>query len=352
MSVLIKELPQIVNKTGLTYGVGIKGTGMYVPDKVITNQFWEERLETTSEWIEKKTGIIERRHLSDIETTSDMCIAASVQALSRANVKAHELDAIIIATITPDYPLPSTALIVKEALGASRAITLDLTQVACSGLVYGMHVGAHFLQNKKMTHVLVIGSDALSRIYNPNERGSCVFFGDACGAMILQRTKDPSMGILAWDINSKLNFRGAGISHGGASNTLTHESLDRGQHYLYMNGQEVWKEATTVLPSTLQSSIKNAELKIEEVDFFILHQANAILIKEVLKTLNIDERKALFNVSKHGNTGAGTMPTVLHEAIIKGEIKDGDIIAFAGIGAGFNWGSLVMKYSSNSEDFE
>ncbi|UNL87211.1 ketoacyl-ACP synthase III [Priestia koreensis] len=325
---------------------------MCVPNKTITNEFWEERLNTTSNWIKEKTGIIERRHLDQHETTSDMFIAAAEQALVRANVTADELDAIIIATITPDFPLPSTALIVKEALGANKALTLDLTQVACSGLIYGMHLGAHLLQNKVLKNILVIGGDALSRIYNPNERGSCVFFGDACGAIILQRTKTTSMGILGWDIGSKLNFDGAGISHGGASKKITHEALDKGEHYLYMNGREVWKEATTVLPDTLQKSIQNANLQVHDIDFFILHQANEVLIKKVLEVLHISENKALFNVHKYGNTGAGTIPTVLHEAIIKGKIEDGDLIAFAGIGAGFKWGSMVMKYSSNPQDFE
>jgi 3-oxoacyl-[acyl-carrier-protein] synthase III len=341
-----------VKKLGLTYGVGVKGTGMYVPTEIITNQYWEERLETNNEWIIEKTGIVERRHMPEGQTTSDMCLAAANEALDRAGVLPSELDAIIISTITPDYRLPGTALVLKEMLGAHNAVPLDLTQVACSGVVYGMHLGAHLLQNTNMHNVLVIGTDALSRIYNPNERGSCVFFGDACGAVVLHRMKDTTLGIVSWDLESELNLAGAGIPHGGAKHALTHESLDQGDQYLYMNGREVWKDATRVLPQTLRNSIAKAGLEVSDIDFFVLHQANQRLIEAIMKDLDIDESKTLFNVQKYGNTGAGTMPTVLHEAIVQDRLKDGDFVAFAGIGAGFNWGSLILRYSTNSDEFE
>lgn len=339
-------------KVGLQYGVGILGTGMYVPEQVITNQYWEERLDTNDQWIVEKTGIVERRHMKDGETTSDMCVSAAREALERAGIRAAQLDAIIVATITPDYPLPSTALIIKEQLGATNAIPLDLTQVACAGIVYGMYLGVHLLQNRTFNNVLVIGADALSRIYNPNDRGSCIFFGDACGALVLHRTADPAFGVLSWDIDAKLNMDAVGVPHGGAVNPINPNSYDQGEHYLFMKGRQVWEAATTALPQTLNRSIAKIGFELDDIDYFILHQANARLVKEVLDRVGVEEERTLFNVHKYGNTGAGTMPTVLHEAITSDKLSNGDIIAFAGIGAGFKWGSMILRYTDNPLDFE
>ncbi|PKJ55112.1 3-oxoacyl-ACP synthase III family protein [Bacillus sp. SN10] len=339
-------------KNGLIYPVGIMGTGIYIPENIINNDYWEERLDTTSNWIVEKTGIIERRHISKDISTSDMCIAAGQEALERCGIDAKDLDAIIIATITPDFQLPSTALIVKEKLKADNAIPLDLTQVACAGVVFGVYLGVHLLQNKQFNNVLVIGADALSRIYNPKDRGSCVFFGDGCGAMVLHRMKDKSMGILSWDIGSKFNIEGAGVSHGGAKYPLSQQDFNNGKHYLYMEGKEVWKEAVRALPATIERSIHKGGLTVSQIDFFAVHQANKRLIQHVFDNLGVDSEKTLFNVHKYGNTGAGTIPTVLHEAIINKKIKNRDLVSLAGIGAGFKWGSLLIRHSSDSEDFE
>lgn len=162
-----------------------------------------------------------------------MCIVTGKEALDRSGINAKDLNAIAIATITPDYQLPSTALIVKEKLKADNAIPLDLTQVACAGVVFGVYLGVHLLQNKQFNNVLVIGADALLRIYNPKDKGACVFWGDACGAMVLYRMKEKSMGVLSWDIGSKFNIDGAGVSHGGAKYPLSQQDFNNGKHSLY-----------------------------------------------------------------------------------------------------------------------
>lgn len=346
-NVLSADIP----KNGLTYGVGILGTGLYVPDRVITNKYWEDRVETTNEWIVSKTGIRERRFLDKNEVTSDMGIKAAEQAMHNADISPESIDCIIVTSFTPDYVLPSTALIIKEAIGATNAMPLDFGQVACAGIVYGIQVGSHLLQNKNYENILVIGSEAMSRVTNPKDRATCVFFGDACGALILRRMKNQSMGVLSWDLDSLLSHD-VFVPHGGSRQPVNHKSIVEGKHYLHMNGQAVWKMATEVLPKSIQKAVDKAGFTVDDVDFFLIHQANEKIVKEVLNRLDVSEEKTLFNVHKFGNTGAGTLPTVLHEAIKNNKLKDDSLVVLSSVGAGFIWGSMVLRYSSDHSDFE
>ncbi len=331
---------------------GIVGMGAYVPERTVTNQDLENRLDTTKEWIVEKTGIIERRVLDRENATSYMCIEAAKEALRNTGISATELDAIVITTFTPDYILPSTALIVKEAIGADKAIPIDLNQVACAGTLYGMVVGNHFLMNPNHKNVMVIGAEAMSRITNPQDRSTYVFFGDAAGAIILRRMKKGvQSGILGWDIHSKLSMD-VHVPGGGSKYPHSNEQLDQGRQYLNMNGKNVWKNATTKLPESIINLLERHNVKKDEVALFLLHQANLNIIKECMSLLDMPMEKTFCNVSKYGNTSAATLPVVLYEAFNAGKINHGDLLVFATIGAGYFWGSMLVQFSQDPADFE
>ncbi|WP_241481485.1 3-oxoacyl-ACP synthase III family protein [Mesobacillus campisalis] len=332
--------------------VGILGVGSYVPSTIVTNQELEQKIDTTNEWIVAKTGIEERRHLEKEKATSHMCIMAANEALANAGILAKDLDAIIITTFTPDYILPSTALIVKEAIGASNAMPIDLNQVACAGTLYGMVLGTHFLLNPNHKNVLVIGAEAMSRIINPADRSTYVFFGDAAGAIVLRRMKKGvNAGILGWDINSKLEMD-VHIPSGGSKSPVDQDSLSAGKQYLHMNGRNVWKNATTHLPSSVLSLLENHGFRKEDIDLFLFHQANLNIIKECMNQLGMPMDKTFCNVMKYGNTSAATLPVVLYEALKAGKIKQDDFLVLSTIGAGFLWGSMLIQFSMDSADFE
>jgi 3-oxoacyl-[acyl-carrier-protein] synthase III len=337
-------------QTPFTYPVGILSTGIYIPKRVITNDYWISRVDTSDAWIKEKTGIRERR-FSDNENTSDMCVSAAKEAMKNASLSPEEIDVLIVCTFTPDYLLPSTALIVKEELQATNAIPFDLTQTACAGLIYALHLGSHLLQNKSYKNILIVCGDSFSKIVSPTDRTSSVLVGDAAGAVILRRLKDNDSGILSWDTGSNLSFT-VGITHGGTANPLSPDDVKENKHKFYMNGKEVWKQATTALPETLGKSLDKIDRSLSDLDFLLCHQANKRLIEYVLHNLNFDLNKTYLNVERLGNTGGATLPTVLHEAINNHKIKEGDLVGMTGIGAGFLWGSVIFRHVSTDNKFE
>ncbi|MFD5112695.1 3-oxoacyl-ACP synthase III family protein [Streptomyces sp. NPDC058220] len=330
-----------LSQGGLRIPVGIAGTGMYVPSQVVRNSDLVKTLDTTDEWIRTRTGIQERRWLEPELTTSDMCTAAGRQALENSGVAAEDIDAVIVATFTYDQPLPSTALIVKEALGASRAFPLDLSQAACAGGAYGMLVAAHLLQNDSLRHVLVIGAECLSRVTDPADRATRVFFGDAAGAVVMSRTS-PGHGILSWDLDASLSHA-VEIRAGGASLPTTPETAAEGGQYLRMDGRAVWVEATKRLPESIRVTLGRAGLRADDIAHYVLHQANLNIVREVMDVLGVERSRAGVTVDRYGNTGAATVFTVLHEAMERGEVTDGDLMIISGIGAGFVWGTLCLR---------
>lgn len=346
-------MPQIVEReereeaapgrspSGLRVPVGIIGTGAHTPSRVVTNTDLVRTLDTTDEWIRSRTGIEERRWLEDGRTTSDMCIAAARQALSDSGLTAADLDAVVVATFTFDQPLPSTALIVKETLGADHAFPLDLNQVACAGGAYGMLVAAHLLQNDHMRHVLVIGAECLSRVTDPLDRTTRVFFGDAAGAVVMGRTV-PGFGLLSWDLDASLSHA-VEITGGGASVPTTPETVARGGQYLRMDGRRVWLEATDRLPKSIHTTLERAGLGPHDIQHYVLHQANLNIVHEVMDQLGVERSKAGITVNRHGNTGAATVFTVLHQIREEGKIDSGDLVLISGIGAGFVWGTLCLR---------
>src|SRR5690606_2052740 len=298
--------------------VGIAGTGMYVPDRVVTNEDLAEHLDTSDTWIRERTGIRERRYLPTGMTTSDMCVAAAESALDDAGAAASDLDAVIVSPFTHDQPLPSMALLIRERIGAHRAIPLDLNQAACAGGVYGMWTAGHLLQNEELGRVLVIGAEALSRATDPEDRGTRVFFGDAAGAVVMTRT-DPGYGVLSWHADGGLSYA-VEIPAGGARTPASAATVaDRG-HYLKMDGRVVWKEATEHLPASVAAVAATAGREVSEIDRFVFHQANLNIVKEAMAALGQPMDKAEVSIGRFGNTGAATVFIGLHEGLSSGRI--------------------------------
>ncbi|MDA0565656.1 ketoacyl-ACP synthase III [Streptomonospora sp. S1-112] len=327
---------------GLGLPVGIAGTGVHIPDQVVTNADLVAHLDTSDAWIRERTGIRERRFLRQGETTSDMCVAAAEAALADAGVGAAALDAVIVSTFTHDQPLPSTALMVKDRIGAHRAIPLDLNQAACAGGVYGMWLAAHLLQNMELDSVLVIGAEALSRCTDPQDRATRVFFGDAAGAVVLRRTR-PGHGILAWHADSRLSHA-VEIPAGGSRRPASAETVADRAHFLKMDGRVVWKEATEHLPASVEEVVAAAGVRVADVDRFVFHQANLNIVREAMLALGQPMDKAAVSVDRLGNTGAATVFVGLHESLAQGRVRSGDLVVVSAIGAGFLWGSLCIRH--------
>lgn len=338
----LPDLLPVAEPGPLRVPVGVWGVGVHVPPRVVTNADLVRTLDTSDEWIRSRTGIRERHYLDDTWQTSDMCAAAARQALEHAGVSADEIDAIVLATFTHDQPLPSTALMVKEALGARRALALDLNQAACAGGVYGLLVAAHLLQGEAFRTVLVIGAEALSRVTDPDDRGTRVFFGDAAGAVVMGRT-EAGTGVLSWDVGSSLSYA-VQVPAGGTRRPASTQTLAERGHYLKMDGRAVWQEATRHLPRSIRQTVRAAGLELSDVDHFFLHQANLKLIQEILRTLQVPAERAPTTVERLGNTGAATVFTVLHEAMTRGAVRAGDVMVLSAIGAGFLWGSICLRH--------
>ncbi|MGW6441557.1 3-oxoacyl-ACP synthase III family protein [Lentzea sp. NPDC055074] len=326
---------------GLRVPVGILSTGVHLPPRVVPNSEIVRGLDTTEEWIEQRTGILSRRFLDPGQSTSDMCVAAGRQAIERAGISAADLDAVVVATFTQDQPLPSTALIVKEALGATRAWPLDLNQAACAGGVHGILVASHLMQNDHFRHVLVIGAEALSRITDPADRTTRVFFGDAAGAVVLGRTA-PGFGLLSWDVGADLSYS-VQVPAGGSSRPATAETVGDRAHYLKMDGRVVWEQATERMPVSIRRAVSRAGLSLGDVRHFVLHQANRNIIEAALKALEVPLDRAAVTIDVLGNTGAATIFTVLDRLAAAGEPQPGDVVAISAIGAGFLWGTLCFR---------
>lgn len=333
--------PSVNAAARLTRPVGIAGTGLFLPEEVVTNGDLARTLDTSDEWITARIGIKERRFVADGMATSDMSIAAGRQALDRAGVHPADLDAVIVATFTPDQPLPSTALMVTAALGADRAMPIDLSQSACAGGIYGILLAAHLLQNDAFTNILVIGADSGSRVTDPADRGTRVFFGDAAGAAVLRPTAG-GFGLLSWDTGSALSYE-VEIPAGGSRRPTTADTLSERGQFLKMNGKAVWNMATEQLPDSIRRTALRAGIGLDDVQHFLLHQANLNIINATADALGVPAGRVPTTVGRLGNTGAASMFTVLHEAM-ETTLRHDDVLIMAGIGAGFLWGSVCFRH--------
>lgn len=326
----------------------IIGTGYAVPENKLTNEQLEQMVDTNSQWIVERTGIKERRIGEKSLTTSDLCTRAAELALKQAGIKAEQLDLIIVATVSPDMVFPATACIVQEHLGAWNAAAFDL-EAGCSGFIYDLAVAEKFLlaPDSRYNYVLVIGGDMLSRITDYEDRNTCILFGDAAGAAVLARGSEKA-GILETCIGAE--GRGAGfmcIPAGGARQPASIETVQQRLHYMKMEGREVFKFATKVIPEVGNELLSRAGLKYEDVDYFVPHQANIRIIKTAMKHMDLPEEKALIYIDRFGNTSAASIPVALAVAEEEGRLKSGDLILCIGFGAGLTYGGSLIRWGKD-----
>jgi 3-oxoacyl-[acyl-carrier-protein] synthase-3 len=323
--------------------VGILGTGKYVPERRLTNQELEQRVETNDEWIVTRTGIRERRIAAPEQATSDLAYEASMQALQAAGITAEQLDLIIVATITPDMFFPSTACILQEKLGAKKAAAFDLS-AACSGFIYGLANASGFISTGVYKHVLVVGAECLSRITDYEDRNTCILFGDGAGAVVLGEVP-AGRGFKSF----KLGADGAGgellrIRGGGSRTPSTEQSIAARQHFIEMNGRDVFKFAVRVMGSAAEEALATAGYTKADIDLLIPHQANIRIIQSALERLDLSEDKAMINLDRYGNVSAASIPLALAEAVETGRVKEGDCLVLVGFGGGLTWGATVLNW--------
>ena len=324
-----------------TSQIGVLGLGAYVPERVLTNHDLEKMIDTSDEWITTRTGIKERRIASEGEASSDLGAKAALKALEDAKVDPAEIDAIVVATLSPDHIFPATACIIQEKIGAVKAAAFDLS-AGCSGFVYALAV-AYGLVQTGLEKVLVIGAETISRFVNWQDRSTCVLFGDGAGAVVLGRVERG--GILGFDLGAD----GSGhsilnIPVGGSREPITPENLAQNRHYLYMVGSEVFRFAVRTVPRTSRKALKKAGLEVGDVDWLIPHQANTRIIDAAMNLMGIESEKVVVNLDKYGNTSAASIPIAWAEAAEDGRIKRGDKLLLVGFGAGLTWASMVLEY--------
>ena len=320
----------------------ITGWGMYVPQKTLTNADLEKMMDTSDEWIVSRTGIRERHIVSEDETTVSMSVSASKQALKKANIKAKDLDLIILASSTPDYLVPPASSMIQDELGA-RCGAMTLV-AGCSGFVYGLTTAAQFIHSGAYEHVLVIGAETISVGLDWEDRNTAVLFGDGAGAVIVSRSKQPG-GLQSLVLGSDGSGWDALIVPAlGMKNYPSHENIVNKQHKLKMKGRPVFKFATRVMSDATTEVVKKAGLTMDDIDVLIPHQANQRIIDLALRRLKFPAEKTIVNLDRYGNTSAASVPLAMVEALDDGRIKDNDKVAMIAFGAGLTYAAAVWEF--------
>lgn len=330
------------SRTRSLLGVKIIGCGAYLPDSVVTNEQLQRERGFDPTWIIERTGIQSRRHAPEGEATSHMAVAAARRAIAAAKVDPKDIDLLVVGTFTPDYLCPSTACLVQHELGLDCP-ALDL-QAACSGFMYSLVTGSQFVATGNSRLALVIGADCNSRIVNPQDRKIAPLFGDGAGAVLVERG-EATQGLLCYQLGSD---GGGGpmlqCTSGGTRHNNTPDDIANGDHYLKMDGPNVFKWAVRVVDESIELVLKKAGLKAEDVSLFVLHQANRRIIGSAMHKLGVPDEKVLVNIDRYGNTSAGSIPICLEEATRAGRIKSGDVILMCGFGAGLTWGTALFRW--------
>jgi 3-oxoacyl-[acyl-carrier-protein] synthase-3 len=330
-------------------GVNLTGWGAYTPRLALTNADIQKMVETSDDWIVSRTGIRERRIASPAETTASMGATAAMRAIAVAGIEPADLDLIVLCTLTPDYPLPATATLVKQALGNTKAAAFDLS-AACSGFVYGYVIAHSYLASGLGKHALVIGAETMSRCTDWQDRSTCVLFGDGAGATVLSATGGPggTLGVeLTTDTAATYSIW---IPAGASARPATIASLAAGEHYMRMRGGETFKLAVRKLAATSMRAVENAAMTLQDVDLVVPHQANARIIEATAKALGIPMSKVFLNVDRYGNTSAATVPIAITEAVESGRIKLGDKVVLVAFGAGGTSGAVALEWTADPED--
>ncbi|RMF09029.1 MAG: ketoacyl-ACP synthase III [Candidatus Neomarinimicrobiota bacterium] len=321
----------------------ITATARYIPERVMTNFDLEKIVDTSDEWIRSRTGIETRHLVKDGEATSAMGTHVARELLEKTATSPEEVDAIIVATVTPDMMFPSTAALIQNAIGASKAWGFDLSG-ACSGFLYALDTGARLVESGKYQKVLVIGADTMSSILDFTDRNTCVLFGDGAGGVLLEPTEGDS-GIL----DSILRIDGSGAPYlnmpaGGSLHPASHETVEKRMHYIRQDGKAVFKFAVKGMADISAEILERNGFQGSDLKLYIPHQANKRIIDAAAKRCGLHPDQVLININKYGNTTAGTIPIGMSEASDEGRLEPGDLVLLAAFGAGFTWGSLLLRW--------
>jgi 3-oxoacyl-[acyl-carrier-protein] synthase-3 len=322
----------------------ITGWGMAVPEKIITNKDLEKMVDTNDDWIVSRTGIRERHIASDDQSTASLAAEAGLRALEVANLRPADLDLIIVSTSTPEHIFPATACLVQDQIGAIKAGAFDLS-AACTGFVYALNLAAQAIRSHSIENALVIGSETLSRLVNWKDRNTCILFGDGAGAFVLQAS-DEAGGVLSAVMRSD----GSGgellvVPAGGSRYPTSLQTVYEGQHYIQMNGREVYRFATRVMSQATQEAVAAAQLKMEDIQWIIPHQANQRIIEAAARNLEFPMERVIVNLDRYGNTSTASIPLAVCEAIQDGRLKPGDRAVMVAFGAGLTWGSVLTQWT-------
>jgi len=326
------------------YRVSITGIGSYAPERILTNDELSQMMDTSDEWIVERTGIRERRVAAPDEALSDLALPAAREALEQAGVSGAELDFLVVATVTPDMAFPSTAAILADQLGAEDAAAYDLS-AGCTGFMYALAQAYGMIAGDLSHKALVVGGDVLSRILDWSDRRTSVLFGDGAGAVVVERVDDGG-GFLGFELGAD---GGGGpqlfLPAGGSRAPATADTVAQRQHFVQMNGREVFKFATRVLVSSAEEILNECGRAVDDVDVYIPHQANVRIIDHAVKKLGIPSDRVVVNVDRYGNTSSGSIPLALADARDEGRLHPGDLVLMTGMGAGLTWGSALMEWT-------
>ena len=323
----------------------IASVGTAVPPGLLTNADLEKMVDTTDEWITERTGIRQRHIATKGTTCSELASQAALQAIERAGIKPTDIELILLATITPDMILPATACLVQQNIGAKGAWGFDIS-AACSGFLYGLQVGTQFIANGAHKNVLVIGLDVMSSIIDYNDRQTCIIFGDGGGAVVLQPSASAEEGCF-FDYLFEVDGSGGDslcLPGGGSRNPTSHETVDAKMHYVHQDGKAVFKFATLKMSELCQRLLEKHGLTGKDVDVFIPHQANKRIIQAAVERIQLPEDRVVINIDEFGNTTAGTLPLAMNSAVERGQLKRGDLVLMASMGAGFTAGASLFRY--------
>lgn len=326
------------------YNAIVTGVGMWVPDKILDNKYFEKIVDTNDEWIRTRTGISERRILED-GATSDLAANAALDLFEKHNVSPEDIDVIIVATVTPDMFFPATACLVQEKIGVKNAWGFDLS-AACSGFLFAFQTGCNLVETGRFKKVLVIGADKMSAITDYTDRNTCILFGDAAAAVLIEPTEDKLCGMM----DSILRVDGKGkdalyMLGGGSSNPASHQTVDNKMHYIYQDGKAVFKVAVKGMADVSAELMALSNLKSEDIAYLVPHQANLRIIDATAERMGISKDKVMMNIDRYGNTTAATIPLCLVEYFRAGKIKKGDNLILSAFGAGYTWGATHLVWA-------
>lgn len=318
----------------------------YLPPDIYTNAYFEKYLDTNDEWITERTGIKERRFAKN-GATSDLIVPAARECIEKRGISPEEIDCVLVATVTPDYFFPSTAAVVQHKLGLKNVWGFDLS-AACSGFIFALVTAAKLVESGYSKKLLLCGADKMSSIMNMNDRAQAVLFGDGAGVVLIEMSNDPELGIL----DSILHIDGIGEPHlkmfaGGSAKPASFDTVKNGEHYIYQEGQAVFRAAVVGMADVSLEIMQKNNLKSQDISWLVPHQANLRIIAATAKRMGLEPDKVMINIDKYGNTTAGTIPICLSEWLDAGKIRKGDRLILSSFGAGFTWGAVYLRWNMN-----